>query len=110
MELLFDDTNNTELVKKAILIFYDSPNTDWDEAMEILAIKGNIRNGKNAYQIIYRSIKKAFERHDKNFSKFNNILPPAFIYTPTTKNFIECMARYLHKVDNQKEKCLKATY
>lgn len=92
------------------MILYDSPNTDWDKAMEILAVKENIRNAKTAYQIIYRSVKKALDRNDKNFTKFNNILPPSFIYTPTTKNFVECMARYLHKVDNQKEKCLKATY
>lgn len=109
LRFLFDDTDSTEFVKIAILTLYDYPNIEWDNAMKIVASRKNMKSQKNTYQIIYRCVKKALDRHENNFSKFDNILTPSFKYSPTVKHFIEYMAKYLHKIYRQKEKYYKAT-
>ncbi len=94
---LFDATDNTELIKTAVLIVYESPKLDWDNIIKEVAAKSNIKNSRSAYQSIYRTVKKATNRHENNFNDFEDILTPSFSYNPSAKNFVVSIARYLKK-------------
>lgn len=96
---LFDNTKNTTLVKAAILTIMDNPNIELDNAIKRVAAQKCIKNYKTAYQSIYRCISTAIKRHT-NFNEFKDILPLAFRYNPTPKNFIIYTAKYLEKMYN----------
>ncbi len=98
MNFLFDLKDNTELLKSAILIKYEKPHLKMDEIMKKVVEMNptKVKNTKSAYLNINRSYTTALKRHT-NLDEFTKILPPAFKYNPTTKNFINGIAKYLVK-------------
>ena len=97
-KFLFDFTDNTELVKEAIITAYENPNLQLEEIVKKMVDTDpkRLKNCNTVYQSINRCVNNAIKRHN-DLSEFDGILPSVFKYNPKPKNFINGMAKYFEK-------------